>query len=229
MTTVGLAGACWGGYWDKFGAELVRSIERMNTQPHSVTIVAEELPGAPEWIQHVRPASPRQKWDWVNQAYEACPSEWAMHLSIDDPMLPHGFDGWNLEGEAISIAGIESGAVWKASPIAYNAILKVRHNPMLGGICCRRDVWLRYPWEPVVCPDWIQWLTFRLRKVDVRFDPAPRYIHRRHPEAHSIQPDPTWGKQLADWRRNHIPPSPQATAASLHQQLRERMRSLKHG
>lgn len=195
--SIAITTACWGNYWERFGIQFAESIAKMNRQPDE-TIVVGEIEIAPIWIDVQRPESLVFQWDWFNEAVKHSTAEWVVCLGVDDEMLPTGFDDLHLEGYVIAITGLENGSMWGPVEHEYPEMLWIDHNPMRGGTIFRREVFLRYPWRPVVWPDWAQWLEFNDAGVDVRFDYTPRFTHHRHSRANSMTPSAVGDQQIRD-------------------------------
>lgn len=200
--SVAFVTAAWGGYLEKFGRDWVAAIERMNPRPKDVVIVSKtELPNAPAWVRQFRPQSAVHNWDWFNEAVAHADAEWVVCVGIDDLFHANGLSRIRLDGDVVAFAHTHLGKLMAPTAEGYAGIIDRPDNPMYGGAAFRKDVFLRFPWRRVVYPDWYQWIEFRQAGTDVRCDPTPRFVWRRHREAHSANRHPHAVEQIAAIRR----------------------------
>lgn len=190
--------AAWGGYLEKFGREWIEAIARMNPRPKDVVIVSDHELDAPSWVRQFRPVSSVHNWDWFNEAVQHARAEWVVCVGIDDLFHSNGLARLKLEGDAVAFAHTHVGNLMAPTADGYAKIMERSDNPMYGGAVFRRDVFLRFPWRRVVFPDWYQWIEFRHAGVDVRCDPTPRFVWRRHKAAHSSNRHPRAMEQIVE-------------------------------
>lgn len=203
VSRIGIAVACWGDYWERFGNDFVASMEMLNPRPADVVVVTDQPITCPDFIRVIRPKSSVQLWDWFNEAVEECAAEWVIVPGIDDVYFVNALADVVLEGDAIAMGLLELGrshatpgqSHWDTSILADNA--PDAWYPLI----CRREVFLRFPWRRAINPDSLQLLEMRKAGIDMRFDSRPRFDHRRHPTAHSAVERPDGKAQIADMKR----------------------------
>lgn len=200
---IAFAVACWGDYWDKFGNSFIGSMEGMNPRPSEIVVVTDQDIACPDWIRVVRPKSDVKMWDWFNEAVEACQSEWVIVPGIDDVYFAHALADVTLEGDAIAMGLMENGRIHASPGRSHwdHHVLGSNTTDAWYPMIFRRETYLRFPWRRVINPDSHQLLEMRKARIDMRFDPRPRFEHRRHVTAHSAVESPVGREQINEMKR----------------------------
>jgi len=179
----------WGDFWDRFGGQFIEQMEKLNTEPDEVIVsspVALNLPK--HWHEIVQP---HHKWNSWNDTMFAANSDWVMPVGMDDIWFPDALDGLTDVDDDVKIISnpwMQDGQVWTATEEAFNQILHVSHNPMLGGTLIRRSVLWSIPYRKVVWNDWIQWMEIKKLGYKVAFRGNPCGDHIRRTDSYSIAP-----------------------------------------
>lgn len=187
MGSISLVTACWNGYWDRYGAQWVESVQALNTAPDEVLIASDCLLDLPSgWKQ--KPAVEPFVFDAWNDVIGSASNEWVAFLSMDDLLLPHALDDLVLGGDVV-VAGMRDSAGFERvpDPVRYQNILHEPSYPLVGWLIYRREFHTRHPFRRTNFTDWIAALEYHHHNADIRFDPTIRYHYNIHPQQLSAQ------------------------------------------
>lgn len=175
-------------YWARYGAGFVANIEALTVQPEEVIIVTEADVSVPDsWL--VMPFWDSAIWPAVNEGVRKALSEWSMFLPIDDRLDCNFFDGLELSGDAVNVAGRWEGGLCYGTPSQYDRLLDLPHNGMPGLAIVRTDLFRRIPYRRIKFQDWAHWCELRANGCHVTFDRAVRWTWERHDDAFSAGVD----------------------------------------
>ena len=185
--SIAICTTVWGTFWDRFGAQFIEQMEKLNTEPDEV-IVSSPVPlNLPKhWHEIVQP---HNKWDCWNDTMFAARSEWVMPVGMDDIWFPDALDGLtDVEDDVdvISVPCMENGKRWEATNDGYNQLLELPYNPMQGAYLIRRSRLNAVPFRHVVYNDWMQFMEMKKLNYKITFKTMPIVDHIRRPDSYSI-------------------------------------------
>lgn len=177
-----------GGYWDRFGAAFVESVESLTVKPAQVVLVTDVDVKVPGWWEVVKFWDDRI-WPCVNLAVERVEVDWATHLPVDDTMDSNFFDGLVLAGDAVNVAGRWIGGACFGRQDSFDRLLDLGYNGMPGLAVIRTEVWKQIPYRCHKYVDWVHWCELRANGFEASFEPVVRWTWNRHDDALTAAPD----------------------------------------
>lgn len=204
VVNVSLVTACWGGYWEKYGEQWMRSVQGLNTAPSEVVIATDVPLDVPfEWRQ-IPAVEPYFFGAW-NDVIQAASNDWVAFLSMDDELFPDSLDDLVLGGDVV-VAGLldSQGTTCVPDPARFDNILDESDFPLVGWPIYRKQFHALYPFRAVNYTDWISALEYRHHGADVRFDPKVRYKYNLHKGQFSRQDGTGHVRLMKDLLRHHV-------------------------
>lgn len=184
-----LVSASWGNYFARFGREWLASIAALDPQPARIIVATDRLLPLPEHFVQVDAPKPYH-WEAINAAVQAADTEWVSGLMLDDTVPADAFVDIDRSGDVeASWALASNGDLMKPKQARWNDIMAYNWYPLSGYQIIRRDVFLRFPYRPVVWADWVQALEWKAAGIQVRFTERVRQHYRLHAEQHSNAKD----------------------------------------
>lgn len=175
-------------YWERFGQTFSTMLEEMSPRADEVIIASLVPLDVPSFIKNI--PTKELFWDGCYDATLASETDWIVPVGIDMIVKPDGLTNFDYDCDVVSIAGVLSdGRPFKADPTGYQNIMDIDHNPMSGMPVIRRNIAVAFPPRRSPYADWIMWMEFHKAKLRVEFDEQVRFIHVRHPDAISYNPN----------------------------------------
>ena len=193
---VTLISASWGNYFARFGRDWLASVAALDPQPAKIIVATDRLLPLDGRFTQIDAPKPYH-WEALNAAVRAADTEWVASLMLDDTMPSDGLADIDRSGDVeASYALASNGALMRPKQVRWQNIMSDDWYPLSGYQVIRRDVWLRFPYRPVVWADWVQALEWKEAGIQVRFHERVRQHYRLHEGQHSNPSD------LAEARAN---------------------------
>jgi len=161
-------------FWDKFKDSHIRTIAGLSPQPEQIIVVSDAKLDLPEgWMLVDAPSTIGGMGSVAlacNKGFESASTEWVMYKPVDDLMDSNFFDGMPYGGDAVNVMGRWAKGYCYGTPEQFHDLLDLDRNGMPGWILMRKKTAMAIPFRPIWFDDWIFWIDFRAKGLQVVFD-----------------------------------------------------------
>lgn len=193
------------GTYEQYVPHWATSVRGLRRQPDQVVIVAQDAPAvqaitAKELPQAtvLQAEADFQFATYLNQAVDACHTDWIAWIGVDDRYRPQALNGLDIIETDVYIYGmaISDGRTWRGDDLAKAP----EHNPVPCGSPFRRWIWEAIPFQPHLAPfeDWAFWVGANHLGATAKQTGRIDFDYRIHPEQ-IVPPQEPHATRVREW------------------------------
>jgi hypothetical protein len=190
--SIGLVTVVHGDTYRAFLPEWIEAAARLETAPDCYGIVTElitsdllsmvkDMPCSGTVIRSTTTFSHHPQ-VLVNEAIQACDTEWICKMDVDDLLLPHAFNHLPEDAD-ILMFGIQVNSPQGAynllpSDFRHQDVLDVENNLVFSGSPFRKWLWHGNPFRDMLFEDWAFWIGCAKQQARFTASQQADYIYR---------------------------------------------------